>query len=111
MILATSDLIIAQAGAPNSAPGWMNALPLVLMVVVFYFILIRPQQKRAKEHEILLKTLRAGDKVLVSGGIVGVVITVKEKNVSIRSGDSKFEVVKSAVTEITERGGDTTESK
>jgi preprotein translocase subunit YajC len=111
MIFALSDFIIAQAGAGNSAPGWMNAIPLVLMVVVFYFILIRPQQKRAKEHENTLKTLKAGDKVLVSGGIVGVVISVKDKNVSIRSADSKFEVLKSAVTEITERGGESTESK
>lgn len=111
MTFATSGFIIAEAGAPNSAPGWMNAVPLVLMVVVFYFILIRPQQKRAKEHANLLTTLRAGDKVVVSGGIVGVVISVKEKNVSIRSADSKFEVLKSAVTEITERGGETTESK
>ena len=103
--------MIAQAGGANSAPGWMNAVPLVLMVVVFYFILIRPQQKRAKEHEKLLTTLRPGDKVVVSGGIVGVVISVKEKNVSIRSADSKFEVLKSAVTEITERGSETTESK
>ncbi len=111
MTFAISDFMFAQAGAQSSAPGWMGMVPFVLMFVVMYLILIRPQQKRAKEHENLLKTLRAGDKVVVSGGIVGVVISVKEKNVSIRSADSKFEVLKSAVTEITERGSETTESK
>jgi preprotein translocase subunit YajC len=79
---------------------------MVLMVVVFYLIGIRPQQKKAKDHANLLKTLRPGDKILTTGGIVGVVITVKEKTVSLRSADAKFEILKSAVSEITERGGE-----
>ena len=83
---------------------------MVLLVVVFYVIGIRPQQKKAKQHANLLKTLRAGDKILAAGGIVGVVITVKEKTVSIRSADAKMEVLKSAVSEITERSGEATES-
>jgi len=83
---------------------------MVMLVVVFYFIGIRPQQKKAKDHANLLKTLRAGDKVLTTGGIVGVVITVKEKTVSLRSADAKFEVLKSAVSEITERSGEASES-
>jgi preprotein translocase subunit YajC len=78
--------------------------------VVFYFILIRPQQKKAKDHTILLKTLRSGDKIVTTGGVVGVVVTVKEKTVSIRSADTKMEVLKSAVTEITERSGESSES-
>jgi preprotein translocase subunit YajC len=83
---------------------------MVLMVVVFYVIGIRPQQKKAKQHAALLKNLRPGDKILTSGGIVGVVITVKEKTASIRSADAKMEVLKSAVSEITERSGEATES-
>jgi preprotein translocase subunit YajC len=83
---------------------------MVLMVAVFYVIGIRPQQKKAKQHATLLKTLRPGDKVLTTGGIVGVVITVKEKTVSLRSADAKFEVLKSAVSEITERSGESTQS-
>jgi preprotein translocase subunit YajC len=80
------------------------------MVVVFYFILIRPQQKKAKDHNTLLKTLRSGDKIVTSGGVVGVVVTVKEKTVSIRSADTKMEVLKSAVAEITERSGESGEA-
>lgn len=85
-------------------------VPLVLLVVVFYFVLIRPQQKRTKEHQRLLKTVKPGDKIVTSGGVLGVVITVKEKTVTIRSADAKLEITKSAIAEITERSGDASES-
>ena len=78
----------------------------MLMVVVFFFVFIRPQQKKARDHDALLKTLKSGDKILTSGGIVGVVISVKEKTVSLRSADTKLEILKSAVTEVTERASD-----
>lgn len=96
----------AQPGQP-APPMWTSFVPLILLVVVFYFVLIRPQQKKAKQHAELLKGVRPGDKVLTTGGILGVVITVKEKSVSIRSADAKLEITKSAIVEITERGGET----
>jgi len=80
--------------------------PMILLVVVFYFILIRPQQKRAKEQAKMLAALKSGDKVVTASGIVGTVITVKDKTVSLRSADAKFEVTKSSVTEIIEAGKD-----
>lgn len=76
-------------------------------MVVFYFLLIRPQQKKAKDHAALLKTVRPGDKVVTSSGILGVVLTVKEKTLTLRSADTKLEITKSAIAEITERSGDT----
>jgi len=79
---------------------------LALMVVMFYFVLIRPQQKKAKDHAAMLKTLRPGDKVVTNGGILGVVLTVKEKTLTVRSADAKMEITKSAITEITERSGE-----
>lgn len=82
----------------------MAFLPMILLVVVFYFILIRPQQKRAKEQAKMLEALKPGDKVGTASGIIGVVITVKDKTVNLRSGDSKFEVTKSSVTELLESG-------
>ena len=89
---------------------WTNLVPLVLLVVVFYFAIMRPQQKRQREQTELLKAVRAGDKIVTSSGIIGVVITVKEKSVSIRSADSKLEISKTAIAEITERSGDSSES-
>lgn len=86
---------------------WTSLVPLVLLVVVFYFALIRPQQKKQKEHTQLLKTVKAGDRVITTSGIVAVVVTVKEKTLTVRSADAKFEITKSAVAEITERSGET----
>ncbi len=85
-------------------------VPLALLVVVFYFALIRPQQKKAKDHANLLKAIRPGDKIVTSSGIVAVVVTVKEKTLSIRSADAKLEITKSAVAEIVERGDEAKES-
>ena len=81
-----------------------------VMGVMFYFVLIRPQQKKAKDHALLLKALRPGDKIVTSGGILGVVVSVKDKTVAIRSADTKLEVLKSAVSEITERAPGAPES-
>ncbi len=83
---------------------------LVIMVVMFYFVLIRPQQKKAKQHTEMLKAIKPGDRIVTTGGVVGVVVTVKEKTLSIRSADSKFEITKAAIAEITERGGESSES-
>ena len=98
-----------QPGQP-APPAWMQFVPLGLMVVVFYFALIRPQQKKAKAHAELLKAVKAGDKIVTTSGILGVVLTVKDKSISIRSADSKFEITKSAVAEILERSGEASES-
>ncbi len=101
-------VVLAQAQpVQEQPPFWTTLVPLLLIGVVFYFALIRPQQKRAKEHAHLIKSLKPGDKVVTSGGVVGVVITVKERTVSLRSADAKLEVLKSAVSEITERSGAT----
>jgi len=97
------NLILAQATPPPQNPV-MAFLPMILLVVVFYFILIRPQQKRAKQQAKMLEALKSGDKVGTASGIIGVVVTVKDKLVTLRSGDSKFEVTKASVTEILEAG-------
>lgn len=80
---------------------------LVLMGVMFYFLLIRPQQKRAKALAALVSSVKAGDKVATASGIIGTVITVKDKTVSLRSADAKLEVTKSSVTEILESSAGT----
>ena len=105
--------ILAQATAPQSGqpqqPVWMTFAPMILLIVVFYFILIRPQQQRAKQQAKLISNLKSGDKVVTASGIIGVVITVKDQTVSLRSADAKMEVTKASVTEILE-GGNAAES-
>jgi preprotein translocase subunit YajC len=98
-----------QPGQPQP-PVWHSLVPLVLLVVVFYFALIRPQQKKQKDHAALLKAVKAGDKIVTSGGILAVVVTVKEKTLTVRSADAKFEITKSAIAEITERSGEPSQS-
>jgi preprotein translocase subunit YajC len=95
-----------QGTAPDPKAAMLQQLGLLLfMGVVFYFLLIRPQRVRAKQQDSLLKNLKSNDRVVTSSGIVGIVISVKDKSVTLRSADSKLEVLKSAVTEITEKSG------
>ncbi len=104
MHLNSLPVILADA-APAAAPQQnpiLAFLPMILLVVVLYFILIRPQQKRAKEQKKMIEALKSGDKVITSAGIIGEVISVKDRTVSLRSGDSKLEVTKDSVVAITE---------
>jgi preprotein translocase subunit YajC len=106
-----TNLPPAQLPPPTGLPA-LFASPftlLVLMVIMMYFLLFRPQQQQRARHAELLKNLKSGDKIVTAGGVVGVVITVKDKTVSLRSADAKMEVTKSSVAEILE-GSAPTES-
>lgn len=104
IILAQATTAATGSTTPSQQPAWLGFAPMILLVVVFYFVLIRPQQKRAKQQAALVNSIKAGDKVVTSSGIVGVVINVKDKTVTLRSFDAKMEVTKSSVTEILEAG-------
>lgn len=110
--LANGFLVLGQASTPSDPTRqFLQTIgPLVLMLVIFYLIFLRPQQKKARDHATLMKTIRSGDKITTTSGIIGIVVSVKEKSVSIRSADTKLEILKSAVAEITERSGDASES-
>ena len=88
---------------PDPRAGMLQLVGWMVIMVIVIWIMSGSQRKKAKEHAELLKTLKSGDKVVTSGGILGVVITVKDKSVTIRTGDTKLELLKSAVSEITER--------
>jgi preprotein translocase subunit YajC len=67
------------AGAAGGSGGFLaSMLPLIAIFVIFYFLLIRPQQKRAKEHKLMVQTLRRGDQVVTSGGMLAKVTKVSE---------------------------------
>jgi len=89
-----------QGGEGGGGLGGM-LIPLILMFGVFYFLLIRPQQKRQKEHKKLISELQKGDKVITSGGIHGVVSNVKDQTVVVKVGDSiKLEINKGNVAGV-----------
>ncbi|GAB4407079.1 MAG: preprotein translocase subunit YajC [Thermodesulfovibrionales bacterium] len=74
-----------QAGQGGGAVGMLTSLlPLIIIFVIFYFLLIRPQQKRAKEHKQMLENIKKGDKVITSGGIYAVVESVGENTITLK---------------------------
>jgi preprotein translocase subunit YajC len=75
---------------------------MVIMLVAFYFILIRPQNEQRKKQEAMLKALKKGDKIVTTSGILATVVSVKDRTVTIRSEDTKLEVLKSAITQVVE---------
>jgi preprotein translocase subunit YajC len=78
------DIAYAQTAPGFGGPGQMlSFLPLVLIFVVFYFLLIRPQQKKAKQHQEMLGKLKKNDEVMTSGGIYGRVVTLTENVVTL----------------------------
>ena len=62
-------------------------VPMIFMVVIFYFLLIRPQQKKAKEHKALLDNLKEGDQIITSGGMIGVIISIDDQIVNLEIAD------------------------
>ena len=79
--------------------------PIVVIIVVFYFMLIRPQQKKDKEDRAMRENLEIGDEIATIGGIIGIVVSVKEDTVVIETGSdrSKIRILKSAVGQLREK--------
>ena len=101
----TQLILLAQSPQPQAGPMGM-IVPMILMVVIFYFLLIRPQQKKAKEHTKMVDALKSGASVVTRGGVVGTVQSVKDATVSIRSLESKFEVEKFAIERVINHNSD-----
>ena len=77
-------------------------IPLILIFVIFYFFLIRPQQKRVKDHKAMVESLKRGDEVITSGGIIGVVDRVMEDDrIEVTLADNvKVQIIKSTITSL-----------
>ncbi len=96
-------------GAPPQGSGQtgglesflINLLPLVLIIVIFYLLLIRPQQKRVKEHKQMIESLKKGDKVITTGGIYGVIDAVGTETFTIKVGENmKIKVGKNHILSL-----------
>jgi preprotein translocase subunit YajC len=110
--LMARDAAPAQNMVQDPVAGMIKSVGLMgIFVVGMWILLIAPQRKKAKELENTLKSLKAGDKVVTNSGILAVVLSIKDKTLSIRSADSKLEILKSSVLEVIERGGEPSESK
>jgi len=91
----------AQSG--GFAEGGFGLLPILFVMVIFYFLLIRPQQKRAKQHREMLAAIRRGDKIVTSGGLTGTVVKVTEDSDTVEveiAKDVKVHVVRAMIADI-----------
>jgi preprotein translocase subunit YajC len=104
-------LFLAQAAPTTTqpAPGPLQALvgiaPFILMFAAMYFLLIAPQRKKQKEHELMLTKLQPGDEVVTAGGIFGTITSVKDDRFVIRIGDNnaKVEVGKGFISTVVKK--------
>ena len=95
-------LILFQAGGLS---GLAQLLPLVLIIAVFYVLVIRPQQKRQRQLQETISSLRINDKVITTGGIIGVITAVRDSSFIIRSADKTIlEVARTAIADIDREG-------
>jgi preprotein translocase subunit YajC len=91
---------------PQAANPIFNLVPLVLIFVVFYFMLIRPQRKKEREHQNMLKGLNKNDEVVTSSGIHGTVVNVKDKTITLRIDDNvKIELERNCVAYVKKTQG------
>jgi preprotein translocase subunit YajC len=94
-------LIFFQSGLG----GLIQLLPIVLIIAVFYVLLIRPQQKRQRQLQETIASLKIGDRVVTTGGVIGVITTVRDTSFLIRSADkSILEIARSAIAGIDDEG-------
>jgi preprotein translocase subunit YajC len=101
------DFFIASAYAQDAAPqgGLMSFLPLIIIFVIFYFLLIRPQMKRAKEHRKLVADLATGDEVVTNGGLLGRITRVGESFVTLELAENvEIKVQRHAVASVLPKG-------
>jgi preprotein translocase subunit YajC len=94
-------LLILQSGAG----GLIQLMPILLIILVFYFLIIRPQQKRQRQLQETIANLKIGDRIVTTGGVIGVITTVRDTSFLIRSADkSILEIARTSIAGIDEEG-------
>jgi preprotein translocase subunit YajC len=101
-------VIISSAfaqGAPAGDPGYLGLLPIVLMFVLLYFLMIRPQMKRAKESKQMVEALQKGDEVVTAGGVIGRITRMGDAYIGLEiAPNTEINVQKSAVQVLLPKG-------
>lgn len=102
-------------GAGGQAPqggGFAALVPIILMFVIFYFLLIRPQQKKAKAHQEMIKNLQKGDRVITSGGIYGRITSLDEQTATLEIADKvKIKVTRGSVASLAQEASTQSQKK
>jgi preprotein translocase subunit YajC len=97
------DLAYAMGPLPQSGGGLAAVLPqlapIVLVLGIFFFLVIRPQQRERRNREQMLAALKKGDRIITSGGLIGTIVNVTDRRVTLKLGDSvRVECLRSAIT-------------
>jgi preprotein translocase subunit YajC len=94
-------LLILQSGTG----GLIGLMPILLIILVFYFLIIRPQQKRQRELQETIANLKIGDRIVTTGGVIGVITTVRDTSFLIRSADkSILEIARTSIAGVDDDG-------
>lgn len=103
----TIDLLAAAgAGAAGAPPAWISFLPIIGMIAIFWFLIIRPQMKRQKEHQQKVAAMKKGDQVVTAGGLVGKVTKVDDVYVELELGANvRVKAIKATIGDIIPPGG------
>ena len=97
--------LLAQTSSGGAANSLASFVPIILIFIIMYFLLFRPQMRRQKEQTRLVSTLKTGDRVVTASGIHGLISNVKETTVIVKVADNvKIEMEKSAVTNVVKTG-------
>ena len=101
MSLVTEALAMAPQGAaagqPSGSDMLLQFLPLILMFVIFWFLLIRPQQKRQKAHKQMLEALKRGDRVITQSGLLGRILEIDDEKILLECGEAKLRMSRAAI--------------
>jgi preprotein translocase subunit YajC len=100
------DFFIASAHAQDAQPGGLlSFLPLIVIFIIFYFLLIRPQMKRAKEHRKLVAELAIGDEVVTNGGLLGRITKLGESFITVELADNVvIKIQRHAISSVMPKG-------
>ena len=100
------ELFAASTAAAEAPPAWLSWLPIVGMIAIFWFLIIRPQMKRQKEHQQKVAQMKKGDQVVTAGGLVGKVVKVDDTYVELELGTNvRVKAIKATIGDIIPPGG------
>ena len=104
LMMSTVLAMMGGPGAPDSQGPLTMFAPMLIIFAIFYFMLIRPQQRKEKERRGMIDNVKSGDRVLFSGGIIGTVTNVKDQILVVKIADNvKVEVVRAAVSRVLDK--------
>ena len=105
--MTNASLALLMAPREGGSAGIIFMGQMILIFVIFYFLLIRPQTKERQRHEDMLKALKKGDEIITNGGIIGTVVHVEEHRLTVKTGDNtRLTVDRGRIAQVTvEKGG------